>query len=89
MLGFVAALGLSLVVENRGTVHCGESASLCGGFSSCGAHSLGTQASAVAAPGAQSAGSVVVVHGFSDHVACGIFPDQGLNLCLLRWQVDS
>ena len=22
-------------------------------------------------------------------VACGIFPDQGSNLCLLHWQVDS
>ena len=21
-------------------------------------------------------------------VECGIFPDQGLNLCLLHWQVD-
>ena len=21
--------------------------------------------------------------------ACGIFPDQGLNLCLLHWQADS
>ena len=27
-------------------------------------------------------------HGLSHSVACGIFPDQGLNLCLLHWQVD-
>ena len=36
------------------------------------------------APGAWA--SVVVVHGL---VACGIFPDQGLNPCLLHWQADS
>ena len=35
------------------------------------------------------AGSVVVVHKLSCSTACGIFLDQGLNLCLLFWQVDS
>ena len=29
--------------------------------------------------------SVVVGHGLGCCVACGIFPDQGLNLCLLHW----
>ena len=33
--------------------------------------------------------SVVVVHGLSCPVACGIFSDQGSNLCPLRWQADS
>ena len=33
--------------------------------------------------------SVVVMHGFSCSVACGIFPDQGLNPCTLHWQADS
>ena len=33
--------------------------------------------------------SVVVAHGLSCSVACGIFPDQGLNPCLLHWQVYS
>ena len=28
-------------------------------------------------------------HGLSRYVACGIFPNQGLNLCLLYWQADS
>ena len=28
-------------------------------------------------------------HKLSCSVACGIFPDQGLNLCLLNWQADS
>ena len=27
-----------------------------------------------------------MVHGFSRSEACGIFPDQGLNLYLLHWQ---
>ena len=34
-------------------------------------------------------GSVVVVHGLSCPVACGIFLDQGLNLWPLHWQADS
>ena len=33
--------------------------------------------------------SIVVVDGLSCPVACGIFPDQGQNLCLLCWQADS
>ena len=28
-------------------------------------------------------------HGLSYSAACGIFPDQGPNLCLLHWQADS
>ena len=46
------------------------------GFSSCGSRR-------------QSAGSVVVDHGLSCSLACGIFPDQGSNPCLLHWQKDS
>ena len=30
-----------------------------------------------------------MVHGLSCSAACGIFPDQGLNLCPLQWQVVS
>ena len=33
--------------------------------------------------------SVVVAHGPSCSVACGTFPDQGLNPCPLHWQADS
>ena len=33
--------------------------------------------------------SVVVTHGLISSAACGILPDQGSNLCPLRWQVDS
>ena len=33
--------------------------------------------------------SIVVVHGLSCSGVYGIFPDQGLNSCLLHWQVNS
>ena len=46
-------------------------------------------ASLVAEHGLLSAVSVVVVHGFSCPVACGIFLDQESNLCPLHYQVDS
>ena len=46
-------------------------------------------ASAVVAPELQRAGSVVVARGLTCSVACGIFPDQGSNPCLLHWQADS
>ena len=32
---------------------------------------------------------VIVMHRHSCLMASGIFPDQGLNLCPLHWQVDS
>ena len=35
------------------------------------------------------AGSVTVAHGLSCPLTCGIFLDEGLNLCLLNWQVYS
>ena len=34
-------------------------------------------------------GSIVGMHGLSCSKACGIFLDQGLNLCPLHWQADS
>ena len=37
----------------------------------------------------QSSGSAVVAQGHSRSTACGIFLDQGLNLCSLHSQVDS
>ena len=49
----------------------------------------GTQASAAAAPRLWSTGSIAVAHGLSCSVACGVFPDEGSNLCLLYWHVDS
>ena len=37
----------------------------------------------------QLVSSVVMVHCLNCPMACGIFPSQGLNLCLLYWQLDS
>ena len=39
--------------------------------------------------GSRRAGSVVVAHGPSCSMACGIFPGQGSNPCSLHWQADS
>ena len=80
---FLAVLGLpcyadfSLLVES-------------GGYFLAAVAMLGltTMACLVAASGLWSRGSVVVVHGLSCSVAWGIL-DQGLNLCLLHWQVGS
>ena len=64
------------------------SAPHCGGFSA-GARALGHVGSAAAAPRLQSTGVVLEAHGSTCSSACGIFPDQGSNLCLLHWHVDS
>ena len=45
--------------------------------------------SVVVVPRLESTGSVVVVQALSCSVACGIFLDQGSNLCLLHWWSDS
>ena len=49
----------------------------------------GAQDLVVVAPRLSSTGPVVVEHWLSCSMACAIFPDQGSNLCLLYWQVDS
>ena len=66
------------------------------GFSCCGAGAVGMRASIVVAHGLSSCGSwalgqklVVVACRPSCSAAWGIFPDQGLNPCILPWQVDS
>ena len=67
-------------------------------FSSCGKRGplfiavrgpLTIAASLVAEHRLRRAGSVIVAHGLSSSAACGIFPDQGSNLCPLHWQADS
>ena len=40
------------------------------------------------APGLYSTGSIAVASRLSCSMACGIFPDQGSNLCLLHLQED-
>ena len=56
---------------------CVARASHCGGFFCCRARAPDTWASKLAAL------------GLGCSVACGIFLDQGSNLCPLHWQVDS
>ena len=41
------------------------------------------------APRLWSTDSIVVANGLSWSVACGIFLDQGWNMCLLHWQAES
>ena len=69
--------GLSLVAASRG-----HSSLRCAGLSLLWPLLLQST-------GSRHAGSVVVAHGPSCSVACGIFPDQGSNLCPLHWQADS
>ena len=80
------------------TLRCGARASHCGGFSCCRAWALGagfsscsTRAqqlwltgSEVVVHGLQNASSGVVTHRLSCSMACGIFPDEGLNPCPLQ-----
>ena len=74
---FVSVQGLSLVVASGG-----HSSSHCVGLSL--SWPLPLQST-----GSRHTGSVVVAHGPSCSMACGIFPDQGSNPCPLHWQADS
>ena len=49
----------------------------------------GAQVSAIVVLRFRSTCSTGVAHGLSNFEACGIFPDQELNPCLLHWQADS
>ena len=75
---FIAALGLPLVVGSRGYSSCSAPASHCGGSSCC-------RASQALEHGLSSCGT----RGLHCLEACGIFPDQGLNPCLVHCQAHS
>ena len=77
MLGPRFCAGLSPVAASGG-----HSSSRCAGLSL-------SRPLLLQSTGSRRAGSVVVAHGPSRSAACGIFPDQGLNLCPLHWQADS
>ena len=71
---------------------CDVWASYHGCFSHCGAQNPGSMGSGSCetwVPRLQSTGLAVMVHGLGCFEACGILPDQGPNLCLLPWPVDS
>ena len=74
---FVSVRGLSPVVESEG-----HSSSQCAGLSL-------SRPLLLRSTGSRCAGSVVVAHGPSCSVACGIFPGQGPNPRPLHWQADS
>ena len=69
--------GLSLVAASGG-----HSSSRCVGLSL-------SRPLLLQSTGSRRTGSVVVAHGPSCSVACGIFPDQGSYPCPLHWQADS
>ena len=69
--------GLSLVAASGG-----HSSSRCAGLSP-------SRPLLLRSTGSRRAGSAVVAHGPSRSAACGIFPDQGSNLCPLHRQADS
>ena len=73
-LPLVVVHGLLIAVASRCKARAPST-----GFSSCG-----MKASRV-----YSTGSIVVAHWLNCSQACGIFPAQGLNLCLLHWQGNS
>ena len=74
---FVAVCGLSLAAASGG-----YSSLRCTGFSL-------RWFLLLQSIGSMRAGSVVVAHGLSYSMACGIFPDRGSNPCSLHWQADS
>ena len=74
---FVSVRGLSLVAASGG-----HSSSRCAGLSL-------SWPLLLRSTGSRRAGSVIVAHGPSCSMACGIFPDQGSNPCPLHWQADS
>ena len=69
---FVSVLGLPVVAASGG-----YSSSRCAGLSL-------SRPLLLRSTGSRRAGSVVVAHGPSCSVACGIFPDQGANPCPLH-----
>ena len=90
MLGFCCCLGLCSRCGERWLLSsCGIQASHFGGFSCCGARALEPADSVAVACRLKSTGSVLMMHRLCCSAACGIFPDQGSNPCLLHWQADS
>ena len=69
--------GLSLVAASGG-----HSSSWCAGLSL-------SRPLLLQSIGSRRTGSVAMAHRPSRSAACGIFPDQGSDLCPLHWQADS
>ena len=86
VLSLCCCVDFFLVAASVGYSSYRAQASHCGGFLLLSG-AFGVWAAVVAAPRLES--TVVEVHSLSYPKACGIFLDQGSNLCLLHWQVDS
>ena len=90
VLDLCCPAGFSLVVENRGCSLVAVRGLLMVMASLVVEHGLkGAWTSVVMVPGLQSTGPIAMAHELSCSTACGIFLDQGLNLCLLYGRVDS
>ena len=90
MLGLRCYTGFSLVATSKGCSLVAVCRLLTVVASLVSENGLyGTQAPVAAVPRLDCTGSVVRVHRLSCSMACGIFPDQGSNPCLLHWQADS
>ena len=80
---FMAVLGLRF---------CARAFSSCGKWGPSSSRCAGLSLSwplLLRSTGSRRADPVIVAHGPSCSVACGIFPDQGSNPCPLHWQADS
>ena len=75
-LGLHCCAGCSLAVSRRG-------------YSLAAVRGFLIAVASLVVHGLVDTGPVVVVHRPSCSAARGTFPDQGSNLCLLHWQVDS
>ena len=101
MLGLRCCTGFSPVAASEATLELRRAgfslwqASRCAGSSCCRAQALGRPAGAEAhglsgcSSRALEHDSIVVVHGLSCSIARAVFPAQGSNPSLIRWQVDS
>ena len=97
VLGLHCSMDFSLVVESGVTLlqqYAGSSR--CSGFSRCEAQVLWRAGSVAAARGLSGCSFWALEHRLKNcgawlccSKACGIFPHQRLNPCLLHWQVDS
>ena len=74
---FISVQGLSPAMASGG-----HSSSRCAGLSP-------SRPLLLRSTGSRCTGSAIVAHRPSRSTACGIFPDQGSNLCPLHWQADS
>ena len=88
---FIAACGFYCSCREQGLLSsCNAPASQCSSFSCLRAWTPGCKGfSSFGSWVVQSTCSVVVVHRLSCSTACGIFPGQKSNPCLLHWQADS